>query len=258
MLRERIVGALGRLSLYGMRGVIDEVLVTGIKQRSTPEKILLDLLEAELAERKAKSIKYQMGLAKFPVTKDLDRFDFDSSPVDEVHIRSLLEGRFLAEHGNVILVGGTGTGKTHLAVAMGRQAIRNGKRGRFFNLVDLVNRLEQEKLNNQGGKLAESLTRQDFVVLDELGYLPFSRNGGQLLFHLVSKLYERTSLIITTNLPFERWVEVLGSERLTGATLDRLTHRCHIIESNGESYRLKDARRRREGKAPGKAGESNT
>lgn len=152
MLRERIIQAMSSLRLYGMRNIVDDVLATGTKQRATADKILLDLLEAELAERQAKSIRYQMGLAKFPITKDLDLFDFDSSPVDEVHARSLLEGRFLAEHGNVILIGGTGTGKTHLAVAMARQAIRNGKKGRFFNLVDLVNRLEQEKLNNRDRK----------------------------------------------------------------------------------------------------------
>ncbi|MEW5938011.1 MAG: ATP-binding protein, partial [Candidatus Thermoplasmatota archaeon] len=193
MLRSDVLALMEALKLRGMQEVYDEVLATGRKQRAIPEKVIFELLKAEMAERRFRSIRYRLGQARFPVSKDLDSFHFEEASLDEAQIRSLYEGAFLQNRSNLIFVGGTGTGKTHLAIAIAANLVRRGSRARFYNLVDLANDLEQESLAGRGGKLSASLSRFHLVVLDELGYLPFSKNASQLLFHLISKLYEQTS-----------------------------------------------------------------
>jgi DNA replication protein DnaC len=218
------------------------------------ETFLLRLCERELTERQQRATERRIKAAKFPILKTIESFEFGQQPeINEALVRELLAGEFIERRENVLLIGNSGTGKTHLATALALAACHEGRRVRFFSVVGLVTQLLEAREDRGLERLFKQLSRQDLLVLDELGYVPFTKAGAELLFEVVSRAYERQSLIVTTNLPFEQWAEVCGSARLTGALLDRLTHRVHIVEANGESYRLRDSQRRlrRRSKAPG-------
>lgn len=213
---------------------------------------LLRLTERELIEREQRAAQRRIKSAKFPVLKTLENFDFTAqASINEILVRQLMAGEYLDSRENVLFIGNSGTGKTHLATALGFAACAQGKRVRFWSSTALVTHMLEMREQRDLKRFFAQMEKHDLIILDELGYVPFSKAGAELLFEVVSRAYERLSLIVTTNLPFEQWTEVMGSERLTGALLDRLTHRVHIIEANGESYRLKDAQKRRKRPAGG-------
>jgi len=217
---------------------------------------LLQLCELELIQRENRAAARRLKDAHFPNPKTLEDFQFAAQPsLNRMLVNELLRGEYINRRESVILVGNPGTGKTHLATVLGTAACAQGKRVRFWQVTELITKLMEAREDRLLMRMKNQLSKLDVLILDELGYVPASKLGAELLFDVISTAYERTSVIVTTNLPFEQWTEILGSERLTGAVLDRLTHRCHILEATGESYRLKDARRRVSDKKTAKTSE---
>ena len=231
-----LIGQLAELRLHGMADAAKDLLAS--KTPTSFAEALRQLIQAEQCDRRVKSIQNRMKAARFPHHKDFVSFDYTQTPVQRAQIDQLCTGQFITDRHNLIFIGGTGTGKTHIATALGTHLIQQGHKVRFFDCVDLINLLIKEEGDGKAGRIEKQLMNTDCVILDELGYIPFPKSGGRLLFHLIGKLYETTPIIFTTNLEFKEWSTVFGNAKMTKALLDRVTHHCAIIETGNASYRF--------------------
>jgi DNA replication protein DnaC len=233
------------LRLPAMRAEFEQLARECASENSDYIGFLLRLCERELTQRARRACERRLKTARLPQVKSLDEFDFTAQPsLNRALLLELQRCEFIARRESVIVLGGPGTGKTHVAIALAAAACQRCHKVRFFRLSELLTLLLETREQRALGRLRGQLSRVELLVLDEFGYVPASQSGAELLFDVISTAYDKSSVIVTTNLPFERWTEVLGNERLVAATLDRLTHRCHLLEATGESYRLREARRR--------------